>query len=433
MKAIAVCTLAVLAALAAAVEPARACSCIPPDPWAALAQADGVLVGTVLERREAGGGVVLVLSVERRLKGPLGRRVEVRTAQNGSVCGVEADVGQRVGLALYRDGGAWRGNMCWQFEPAQLLVVAALPPPTGRGPAALLVGGRFGPARMLALDARGRTLAYGIGPGSAEAFSVCPGGNRVAEAVAREGGRVVAVRELPSLRLLWERRLKGFAGVTTPHCLDTLGNRLGVFVSDPDANGRLLRVTAQRIATTWRGPAFYAAFRGRNAYVQLLGRNTALVVVDIRTGARRLLGTIRVNGAYQLAFNRAGTHLAGESFTEGVGNPRLVVVDLSRRPVSARTTPRPVKFGSAHWLGNERVAYFGGNGEILVYDTRLKLRSRSRGWQAGIPALVGRTAFGIRRGTVLVAARLPRGSERVVRRLPGRYDPNTFRVIIAAR
>ncbi|MBA2643192.1 MAG: hypothetical protein H0U82_09725, partial [Actinobacteria bacterium] len=46
----------VAAALAAAVEPARACSCIPPDPWAFLEQADGAFVGRLVSRREAGEG-----------------------------------------------------------------------------------------------------------------------------------------------------------------------------------------------------------------------------------------------------------------------------------------------------------------------------------------------------------------------------------------
>lgn len=48
----------------------------------------------------------------------------------------------------------------------------SLPGPDGRGPVALLVGGRFGPARTLALDVEGRTLAYGTGAGRVREFGM---------------------------------------------------------------------------------------------------------------------------------------------------------------------------------------------------------------------------------------------------------------------
>jgi hypothetical protein len=431
MRAIAVCTLAVLAALAAEVEPARACSCVPPDPWAAVALGDAAFVGTVLERRDSRTATVLVLSVERRLKGPLGTRVEVRTTSS-AMCGVDADVGKRVGLALDRYEGKWRGSLCWQFEPAQLLVVTALPPPTGRGPEALFVGGRFGPARSLALDRRGRTLTYGIGGGRAQAFSTCPGGQRVAELVRAGSAGVVAVRELPGLRLLWQRRLRRVS-VDAPHCLDRLGERVAVFASDEAADGRLVHVRPAGARTIWRGSAFYASFRGRIAYVQALRNGTTILAVDAWTGDARSLGSVRVDGAYQLVLNRVGTHLAGDSFTEGVGNPRLLVIDLRRRPLGLRTIALPTQFGSMRWLGNDRPVYFGGRGEILVYDAQLRLLSRSSRWRGGAPAVVGRRAFGIDRRGRLVAATLPRGTQRVVRTLPGTFRSDDYRVVAAAR
>lgn len=417
MKAIAVCTLAVLAALAAGVQPARACSCVPPDPWVALALGDAAFVGTVLERRESGGEVALVLSVERRLKGPLGARVEVRTGSS-AMCGVGASVGERVGLALSRSEGAWHGSVCWQFEPAQLLVVTVLPPPTGRGPEALFVGGRFGPARSLALNGRGRTLAYGIGGGRAEAFSTCPGGKQVAELVRTGSGSVLAVRELPGLRLLWQRRLTRIS-VGTLHCFDRRGERIAMFASDESAHGRLVRVRPGGVRTIWRGDAFYASFRGRDAYVQVLRKGTTIVAVDVWTGDTRTLGSVRVVGAHQLVFNRAGTHLAGDSSIEGVGNPRLLVIDLTRRPLGLRSIRLPGGLGSMLWLDNERPVYFDGRGEIRVYDIRLRLHSHSSGWRGGSPAIVGRRVFGIDRGGRLVSATLPPGVQRVVRRLPG--------------
>ncbi|HEU0248276.1 MAG TPA: hypothetical protein VFR38_14450, partial [Gaiellaceae bacterium] len=67
VRALALCVvLLVVASLAASVEPARACSCVPPDPWSFLKQADGAFVGRLVSRREAGDGrAVLTFRVER--------------------------------------------------------------------------------------------------------------------------------------------------------------------------------------------------------------------------------------------------------------------------------------------------------------------------------------------------------------------------------
>jgi hypothetical protein len=115
-----------LAAIGAGAAPdcAYACTCMPFDAERLLAGSDAAVVAEVVERREAGGEAVLVLDVERRLKGPVGDRIEVVTALNGSVCGVEARPGQRVGLFLERRAQEWRGTMCGQATPAAF---AALP------------------------------------------------------------------------------------------------------------------------------------------------------------------------------------------------------------------------------------------------------------------------------------------------------------------
>ena len=183
VKALLACVVVVVAAsLAAGVEPARACSCALPDPRETLARGDGAFVGTLVSRRQVDQHAVLLFSVERALKGSIGGTVEVSTASNGAACGLEAPVGTRVGLVLERRGGAWHGYLCWQFAPEELLAAALpLPPPNGRGPVALIVGGEFGDVRLMALDARGRTLAYGRGGGRAGLVSVCPGKLRLAE------------------------------------------------------------------------------------------------------------------------------------------------------------------------------------------------------------------------------------------------------------
>ena len=148
------------ATLAGRVESGRACSCALPDPRAALAQADGAFVGTLVSRRDGGQTTVLTFSVEKALKGRIGKTVDVSTASNSAACGIEVQTGTRVGLVLERRAGSWHGFLCWEFAPEELLEAGLpLPAPDGRGPVALLVGGGFGESRLAAQDSPGRTLA----------------------------------------------------------------------------------------------------------------------------------------------------------------------------------------------------------------------------------------------------------------------------------
>jgi hypothetical protein len=423
VRALLACLVVALAALALTVEPARACSCVPPDPWKILKQADGAFVGRLVSRREADQGrAVLTFSVERAVKGSIGDTVEVTTANNSAACGIETPVGQRVGLFLDRQGNRWLGHLCWQVSPEDLLAAAALPAPNGRGPAALLVGGRFGSARTLALDAKGRTLAYGLGAGNVLQHSPCPGGSRVAELVQRGSAHVIAIRELPSLWLVREQRLpKREYGVASLRCVDGHGERLALFSSGPDARGLLARISPRSVAMMWRGAAFYASYSRQRAYVQVLARGgTRIVAVDLRTGASRSLGAVREDGLHALTPNVAGTRLAGDSYKEGIGNPRLVVIDLARRPIAARSIPLPTDpVGSTHWITGDTLAWIGGDA-IRVYSSRLRLIGRVSGWAAGHTELIGRVAYGVTADGALLSAKLPTGGVRVVRRLPGR-------------
>ena len=422
VRALALCVLVlVVASLAAAVEPARACSCVPPDPWSFLKQADGAFVGRLVSRREADQGrAVLTFRVERAVKGKIGATVEVTTASNGAACGIETSAGQRIGLFLAREGDGWVGHLCWQVAPEDLLAAASLPAPNGRGRAALFVGGRFGPARTLALDAKGRTLAYGIGSGRVQQHAACPGGRRVAELVQRGSGYVAAVRELPTLWLVREQPLLRGEGVPSLRCIDVSGEKLAVFLSGPDANGRLVRVTPRSVTTLWRGGAFYASFWKQAAVVQVLaGTRTKLLAVDLRNGSTRALGAVRVHGLYELTPNATGTMLAGDSYKEGIGDPRLVVIDLASRPISARTIPLPAGCcGVARWIRNDRFAYISGR-HWFVYTPKLQLAGRILNWPGGDAAFLGGTAYGVRPYGALVRAELPSGPVRIVRRLPG--------------
>lgn len=419
VRALALCVVVlVVASLAAAVEPARACSCIPPDPWSYLEKADGAFVGRLVSRTESGNGLaVLSFSVERAIKGKIGDTVAVETVSSGAACGIETSVGRRIGLFLMREGDGWFGHLCWQVEPEDLLAAVSLPAPNGKGPVALFVGGSFGPARTLALDAKGRTLAYGIGTGDAWYFSVCPGGRKVAELVEVDFDKfIIVIRELPTLRLVRQQPLKlEFAGPL--RCTSTEGDRLVVFVgSGPglEQRARLVKLTPKGPTTIWHGWAFDASLTERVAYVTEL--NDGLLAVDNASGVVRKLARLPREVHY-LTPNAQRTRFASVAYTEGVGNPRLVVIDIRTRPASVRTVPLSNASGGVSWASAGRLALLQvPTARVLGRDFRVISRFR---WRAEHGALVGATAFGVHRVGRLVSAKLPSGPARLVRRLPG--------------
>ena len=113
---------ALSAALALAAD-AAACTCRAPDLERDLPAADGAVVGEVLERRTDGESARFVLRVEQVYKGDISNRVEIVTAANGAACGLEAAVGDRLGLLLTRAGGEWRSGLCSQVDPADFLAL----------------------------------------------------------------------------------------------------------------------------------------------------------------------------------------------------------------------------------------------------------------------------------------------------------------------
>lgn len=125
---------AVTAGLLALPERAAACSCAVGDPRQMLREADAAFVGTLVARHverqdgrlfSSGDPAMLVFRVEEAVKGDLGELVEVETAASGASCGIEAPVGQRIGLFLTRTSGGWASSLCQQIDPSVLLAAAA--------------------------------------------------------------------------------------------------------------------------------------------------------------------------------------------------------------------------------------------------------------------------------------------------------------------
>jgi hypothetical protein len=432
---LAISVLAVLAALAGTVDPAHGCSCALGDPRTALRESDAAFVGTLLERREgpirsSADVVTLVFRVERSVKGQLGSRIEVRTAASGASCGIEAHLGQRTGLFLTRIGSQWSSTLCRQIAPRTLLAAAAPLPRALGGHAALVVTGRFGSARTLALDARGRTLAYGLGRGEGMLLSECPGSRRVAEVAADRGGVLLGVRRVRTFRLAWERRLSPSShGVEALQCRDSRGTDIFAFLrrSDGFARGaRLVRVRPSGETTLWRGSALSAGFSGAHAYISAGGDGSRLIRIDVRSGRAAPLGRVPpYSGSFVPSPN--GQRLAGVAYSAPIGRDapasRVVLVDLEPR-FRVRSAPlsRPNVTGEVLWLASDRVVFLpdadGDVDDVRVYDSSLGLWRRWRGWRARGAVLLGQRAFGIGLQGELVAATAALGPARVVHILP---------------
>ena len=306
----------------------------------------------------------------------------------------------------------------------------------GHRPVAFLVEGSFGSANIAALDATGRTLAFGTEDGDVLEFALCPGGRRVAEIIGSGTAETtrrfdLVIREQRTLRLVRRQRLPRYVG--SVQCADATGEHLVVFSSgnDPDKpDGRLMQITRRSARTIWRGTAWYASLGQHVAYLQVLDvTGTTVLSVNTRTGSARKLGTVRLYGAHQLVLNPSGTRLVGDAYDEArVCCDQLVVIDLTRHPISLRTIVPPTDFGDVAWFGDNRFGYFA-NGAMFVYSARLRLLKRVAGWRARSQAVVGSTVFGVRLNGMLIAAKLPFGPVRVVRQLPG----SAYRIVSTAR
>ena len=87
----------------------------------------------MLEVRAGSATTTYLLRVEQAYKGDISDRIEVVTPADGAACGLEAAVGDRLGLLLTREDGVWRSGLCSQVDPAEFLEATniednALPP-----------------------------------------------------------------------------------------------------------------------------------------------------------------------------------------------------------------------------------------------------------------------------------------------------------------
>jgi hypothetical protein len=402
-----------IAAPAASADPAFACSCADYDPRDRLEQGEPAFIGRVVSAPPRNPTPPLkvarhVVRVERAFNVRLGRRIVVHSNPYSSSCGVLWQTGRRVGAFLDRNRRGWTTHLCSLARPVELERAARpYPRPLGRGRLALLAGGRFGNARLLALDGGGRILGYGFGEGLVRRISICPGSRVAAELVDR-GRRMtlVAVRSLESLQVLSSAELPGYTDELT--CADAAGATVyagGVRYGGRHGRGEVRRVSGSASRLVAGGRAERLALGPDAAY---LWSGRRVRAVGLSDGAERTL--LRTPYPEHIVPSPFGERLA----VHGIDG-RLRMVDLATGAVVSRSLPSVYAYS---WFAPDGLLARIGPGAVTL-DGGLRKQRRYASFR-GLPAAAVEGAMIGADRYRLIRLDLESGRERTVERLPDR-------------
>jgi hypothetical protein len=122
---------AVLAVLAVLVPAnfASACSCAPQPPAESLQEADGAIVGRLVEVLPHGPlNAVFRYEVRHVYKGPgsinVGAMLDVHGSRRAAACALPRRTGRSYGLFLSHRHGRWFGGICGVISPQRLRAAA---------------------------------------------------------------------------------------------------------------------------------------------------------------------------------------------------------------------------------------------------------------------------------------------------------------------
>ncbi len=108
---------------------ASACSCAPQSPAESLREADGAVVGRLVEVLPHGPlRAVFRYEVRHVYKGEglqaVGRMLSVNSSRRGAACALPRLTGRAYGLFLTRQHGRWFGGICGVVAPWRLRAAA---------------------------------------------------------------------------------------------------------------------------------------------------------------------------------------------------------------------------------------------------------------------------------------------------------------------
>jgi hypothetical protein len=225
---------------------ASACSCLSLQPADALADFDAAFVGTLVDSPSPAQFVEkapYTFAVEKWVKGDLGTEVVVFAPSQGSACGFEAPIGERVGVFVTIEGGTPTGSLCSMVDPDLLLAGDQPFELDGSGPPLFLVAGYSGRARLMLLDAEGGLLAMVGNDGeNHHGLTTCPGSELFVEMVNDQ----LVVRSTADLGEIRRVELHGLpfeVGVSRIWCRDAAATSLWLATDEwTEENGTVYRV-----------------------------------------------------------------------------------------------------------------------------------------------------------------------------------------------
>jgi hypothetical protein len=226
---------------------ASACSCAAITPVVALEEADAAFVGTLIDRPGSEMNFVedapYTFEVESWVKGDFGSEVVVHAPNQGSACGIEAPVGDRIGLFVTEENGELSSSLCAMVDPDLLLAGDNPLTIDGTGPPVFLIAGYDGPARLMLVDASGGLVAaIGAEDESMNGLAMCPGTDRIVELmndqmVVRSTIDLTEIRRVDLDNLPYER------AVPRIWCRDESGDTMWLSVDDwTESGGSMIRL-----------------------------------------------------------------------------------------------------------------------------------------------------------------------------------------------
>ena len=356
----------------------HACSCAPFAPIEALEQSDAAFVGTFLGEQGMGpnGNVINLFEVEKWVKGDLGAQVGVLAASDGAACGLEVGLGQRVAIYLTLENGTPHSGLCSTGSADSLLAAIAPIRLDGTGPLRFLVGGGFGPMRLMAFDRQGGLLGFGGDENGLDDFSVCPGSKTLVELTAGH----LAVRDLTTFE-----EVDRFDLSLAP---DEFAGRVWCRAEDGSESlvqsEKFVGETVSKVLSRFRRDVGEILLEGD--FVQMeVGASAVVVVtgpigekvlaVDLTTRRETVLSSFQIVDGEALSYGSvwlspSGEQVAIETFrrSDGPAPGNTKVVDLSGR-VLGGIGPYTEQ-GVAGWLSDSMltVSTWVEPAETLIYD-----------------------------------------------------------------
>ncbi|HWL90829.1 MAG TPA: hypothetical protein VNP90_05645 [Actinomycetota bacterium] len=392
--------------------PALACSCATLEPRDALSEADAALVGVVSDTPGgpiAGlfGGSTYRIQVEHDLKGNLDEEIDVDGGPANNSCGLGLRSGERVGLLLAAGGGHWRAILCSTIAPGSLLAAAEqYPAPEGVGPIRFLVGGGFGDVRVMALDERGRTLAYGAGAGNVYALDACPGEDRFVEGVGVNGNDVLVVRRSSSLEPLREVALDlgEYGDVYDVRCLDRRGHHL-LAIGGIDRLTRVLDVVGTDVRVLLDERTSDAWIQGDQSFVVQDGW---VVCVPARAEVCDRPEIRIPSASFGLRWSPDGTRLAGFRYGDNVQPEQPSEVFVIEASTGSRRTfdlAGSNFVGDVSWVDPDTLAYLPGGGDdgtgFVLRVHQMEPVARIHNWYTQRSTVINGQAYGVGWGQMM--------------------------------